>query len=175
MKCHCGSALNFDVCCEPLLNGKVYAESAEKLMRSRYSAYVLADIDYLKNTLAPESRSDFDPATTKQWAQQAKWKGLKILSTDQGLAGDKKGTVEFIATYEQDGEGLDHHEVSKFRKSDNGHWLFVDGDAHTHKEGEDHHHPKKQTVVRDQPKIGRNDPCTCGSGKKFKKCCGSET
>ena len=84
-------------------------------MRSRYSAYVLADIDYLKNTLAPESRSDFDPATTKQWAQQAKWKGLKILSTELGQADDKKGTVEFIATYEQDGEGLDHHEVSKFR------------------------------------------------------------
>ena len=117
MKCHCGSALNFDVCCEPILKGKSYPESAEKLMRSRYSAYVLADIDYLKNTLAPESRSDFDPATTKQWAQQAKWKGLKILSTELGQADDKKGTVEFIATYEQDGEGLDHHEVSKFRKS----------------------------------------------------------
>lgn len=173
VKCPCGSNENFDVCCEPFLKGTAFPESAEKLMRSRYSAYVLADIDYLKNTLAPESRSDFDPATTKQWAKEAKWKGLKILSTELGQKNDKKGTVEFIATYQQDGQGLDHHEVSKFRKGDNGHWLFIDGDAHTHKEGEDHNHAKPQTVVRDQPKIGRNDPCHCGSGKKFKKCCGS--
>ena len=143
-------------------------------MRSRYSAYACADIDYIKNTLAPESKSDFDIATTKKWAQEAKWKGLKIISTEKGQVSDKKGTVEFTATYEQDGETLDHHEVSQFRRNDAGKWLFVDGDAHTHKEGEDHHHNKPQTVVRQSPKVGRNDPCSCGSGKKFKKCCGTE-
>ncbi|OFZ29506.1 MAG: hypothetical protein A2622_07195 [Bdellovibrionales bacterium RIFCSPHIGHO2_01_FULL_40_29] len=174
MNCPCGSNQVFELCCEPYLKGKAFPETAEKLMRSRYTAYTQANIEYLRSTLAPESRSDFDPATTQQWAQQAKWKGLKILSTSDGGPQDKKGVVEFIATYEQGGEGLDHHEISQFRKGDNGRWLFIDGEAHTHKEGEDHHHAKPQTVVRDQPKIGRNDPCHCGSGKKFKKCCGTE-
>jgi SEC-C motif-containing protein len=72
-----------------------------------------------------------------------------------------------------DGEALDHHEVSSFRKSDSGQWYFVEGDSHTHAEGEGHHH-KPQTVQREGPKIGRNDPCVCGSGKKYKKCCGSD-
>ena len=127
----------------------------------------------LKNTLAPESRSDFDVAATKKWAEQSKWKGLKILSTEKGKETDKKGTVEFTATYEQDGETLEHHETSQFRKNDRGQWLFIDGDSHTHKAGESHHHAKQQTVQREAPKIGRNDPCHCGSGKKFKKCCGT--
>lgn len=172
MNCPCGSNKNFENCCEPFLLGNAVPETAEQLMRSRYTAYTKGDIDYLKKTLAPESRSDFDPKTTKEWAQQAKWKGLKILSTEKGQASDTKGVVEFTATYEQNGEGLDHHEVSKFRKGDNGQWFFVDGDAHTHREGETHHHHQQHTVVREAPKIGRNDACPCGSGKKYKKCCG---
>ncbi len=172
MTCYCGSTEAFNLCCEPFLIGKSFPETAEKLMRSRYSAFVTADVDYIKNTLAPESRTDFDVASTKKWAQEAKWKGLKILSTDKGQGTDKKGTVEFIATYQLEGETLDHHEVAQFRKNETGKWFFVEGDAHTHKEGEDHHHHKPQTVVRDTPKIGRNDPCLCGSGKKYKKCCG---
>ena len=171
MKCPCHSGEEFKNCCEPFLTGEKSPPTAEKLMRARYTAYATANIEYLKKTLAPESRSDFDPGTTKKWAQSAKWKNLKIVSTEKGTASDNKGTVEFIATYEQDGGGLDHHEVSQFRKSENGEWFFVDGDAHTHKEGEDHHGHKPQTITRDVPKIGRNDPCLCGSGKKYKKCC----
>lgn len=176
MKCACGSGRDFQNCCEPLLTGKSFAETAEQLMRSRYVAYATANISYLENTLAPESRTDFDAKATKQWAQQAKWKNLKIITTEKGMAEDNSGVVEFVATYEHDGQGLDHHEVSQFRKIDNR-WYFIDGDAHTHREGEDHNHGhvKPQTVVRDQPKVGRNDPCTCRSGKKYKKCCGTET
>jgi SEC-C motif domain protein len=170
MKCACGSNLDFANCCEPIIAGKAVAETAEKLMRSRYVAYVTADVDYLESSLAPESKADFDAKAAKQWAKQAKWKGLKIISTEKGGLDDTTGTVEFIATYEQGKEGFDHHEVSTFKKIKN-HWYFVDGEAHTHKEGEDHHHEKPQTVVRTEPKIGRNDPCSCGSGKKYKKCC----
>lgn len=170
-KCPCGSALEFNACCEPFIKGEAVPETAEKLMRSRYTAYTLADVSYIKKTLAPESRADFDEKGAMEWAQQAKWKGLKILSTEKGGASDKKGVVEFVATYEQGGETLEHHEVSQFRKGDRGQWLFVDGDAHSHKEGEGHqHHAKPQTVKRDAPKVGRNDPCPCGSGKKYKKC-----
>jgi SEC-C motif-containing protein len=172
MNCPCGSNLPFENCCEPLITGKAFADTAERLMRSRYTAYVRSNIDYLEKTLAPESRADFDAESAKQWAKQAQWKGLKINSTELGTSKDKIGTVEFTATYQQGRQTLDHHEVSQFRK-ENERWYFVDGESHTHKEGEAHHHHEKpQTVVREQPKIGRNDPCLCGSGKKYKKCCG---
>lgn len=171
--CPCGSGQKYKECCEPFLKGSAFPETAEQLMRSRYCAYTLVDVDYLKKTLAPESRTDFDAANTKTWAEQSQWKGLSILSTEKGTAVDKKGTVEFVAKFEQNGQVIEHHEVSQFRKNDKGQWFFVDGEAHTHKEGEGHHHhPKQHTVVREEPKIGRNDPCSCGSGKKFKKCCG---
>lgn len=173
MNCPCGSEKKFEACCKPFLSGEAFPETAEQLMRSRYSAFVKVDVDYIKKTLAPESRTDFDAKSTKDWAEQAKWKGLQILSTEKGQASDKKGVVEFIATYELEGEGFDHHEVSQFRKSEAGHWLFVEGDAHTHKEGQTHESHKQQTVQRDQPKIGRNDACPCGSGKKYKKCHGA--
>ena len=80
MKCYCQSGLNFSECCEPYLKGEKKAPTAENLMRSRYCAYATANIEYLKSTLAPESRHDFNSATTKKWAQSAKWKGLKIMS-----------------------------------------------------------------------------------------------
>ena len=174
MNCPCGSNQNFSLCCEPFLTGTAMPETAEQLMRSRYTAFTKADVDYLKKTLAPESRTDFDAASTKKWAEQSTWKGLQILSTEKGTADDKKGKVEFIATYKAEGEALDHHEVAQFRKADGGQWLFVDGDSHTHREGEghQHHHEKPQTVQRESPNIGRNDPCICGSAKKYKKCCG---
>lgn len=173
--CPCGSGANYSSCCEPFIRGTAKPPTAEKLMRSRYTAFTISDIDYLKKTLAPESSHDFDVKSTREWAQKSKWKGLKILSTDKGTENDKKGVVEFVATYEYKGDSIEHHEVSQFRKSPEGQWFFVDGDSHTHKEGEghQHHHPKQETVVRESPKVGRNDPCPCGSGKKFKKCHGA--
>ncbi|MGZ3726797.1 MAG: YchJ family protein [Pseudobdellovibrio sp.] len=176
MNCPCSSGQSYEACCGPFIKGEALPDTAEKLMRSRYTAFAKAEIEYLKKTLAPESRTDFDAVATKKWADQAKWKGLQILETKKGTASDNKGTVEFIATYEAEGEALDHHEVAQFRKTDSGQWYFVDGDSHTHKEGEGHqHHHKPQTVQRESPKIGRNDPCVCGSGKKYKKCCGAES
>lgn len=172
MNCPCGSKKDFAKCCQPIISGKEPAQTAEALMRSRYTAYTQADIAYVKKTLAPESSHDFNAADAKKWATQSEWKGLKIISTEKGGTDDTVGTVEFVATYAQQGETIEHHEVAKFRK-DKKQWLFVDAEAHTHKEGEDHHHHEKvQTYVRETAKVGRNDPCTCGSGKKYKKCCG---
>lgn len=172
MKCPCGSNETYENCCEPFIREKSRPETAEALMRSRYTAHALSEIPYIKKTLTPESRADFDPVATKEWAEGAKWLGLKILSTKRGGATDKKGTVEFVATYEQDGKTYEHHEVSEFRKNSQGRWLFVDGESHLHEEGQDHHHHEKpQPVVREAPKVGRNEPCPCGSGKKYKQCC----
>jgi SEC-C motif domain protein len=154
------------------LSGAAAAPTAEKLMRSRYTAFTRADIAYIKKTLGSAARKDFDAAEAKKWATESEWKGLKIISTQKGTETDKKGTVEFTVTFTQKGETLDHHEVAQFTKNDKGEWEYTDGDAHTHKEGEGHHHhhSHQQTIVREGPKVGRNDPCPCGSGKKYKKC-----
>lgn len=175
MTCACGSNLEFKNCCEPFITGTAHPETAEKLMRSRYTAYTMGNIAYIKKTLAPESQKDFDMQAAKEWATNAQWLGLKIMSMDKGSATDTEGTVEFTATFKEKGKTLEHHEVSEFRKNDKGHWLFVDGHAHTHEEGQGHHHHhhKQETVIRSSPKIGRNDPCPCGSQKKYKKCHGA--
>lgn len=174
MKCSCDSDKTFAECCEPFLNGSAEPRTAEELMRSRYTAYVKHDIGYIKKTLTQESASDFDMAAAKKWAEEVEWKGLKILSTEKGGPSDRDGKVEFCASFVQEGEALEHHEVSTFRKTKQGAWRFVDGEAHTHRAGEGHdHHARPETVVRESPKVGRNDPCPCGSGKKFKKCCGA--
>lgn len=161
MKCPCGSDLTFSKCCEKIIKGTIKPETAEALMRSRYTAYTLADIPYLEKTLAPESRSDFDAESTRKWAKESTWKGLKILSTEEGQSSDKKGMVEFIASFEQDGNLEEHHERSRFRKDESGQWFFIDGESLS----------PQATLVRTEAKIGRNDPCPCGSQKKYKKCC----
>lgn len=169
MNCPCGSSKSYADCCEPYLTGKANAPSPEALMRSRYTAYVKVNADYLRDTLAPEARHDFSEKDVREWSTQSEWKGLEIIRAE----GD---TVEFIAKYRAQGKVLEHHEVSKFRK-EGGKWYFVDGESHVHEEGKghEHHAPKEpqKPVVRAEPKLGRNDPCSCGSGKKFKKCHGA--
>lgn len=167
MLCACGSQKEYAKCCEPYIEGKEPAPSPEALMRSRYTAYVKVATKYLRDTLAPESRGDYSEADVLEWAKQSEWLGLEILKAE----GNK---VEFIAKYKAHNKVLEHHEVSTFRKEGN-HWYFVDGESHVHEEGKGHeHHAEPQKpVVRESPKVGRNDPCSCGSGKKFKKCCGA--
>ena len=175
MNCPCGTDQTYENCCGPFLEGKKLPETAEKLMRSRYTAYTRADIEYIKMTMVPEARKTFDPVATKEWAIGSKWKGLKIVNTSKGGPSDTVGMIEFIATYEKNGKGIDHHEVSQFRKNKDGQWLFVDGEGHEHNEGEGHHHHEPQvTYVREHSKVGRNDPCPCGSGKKYKNCHGRD-
>ncbi len=129
-------------------------------MRSRYTAFTLADVDYIEKTTDPSARSSFDRAQTLHWAKQSEWKGLEIVSCEDGGEKDSEGTVEFIARYDFEGASQEHHERAEFRKRD-GHWYFVDGKL-------------VQQPFRAEVKVGRNDPCTCGSGKKYKKCCGAQ-
>jgi SEC-C motif-containing protein len=140
-------------------------------MRSRYTAFAKGELSYIQKTLAPDKRQNFNEAEAKAWSKNSKWLGLEIVSVKKGLENDRRGTVEFNAKYEADGKVLEHHEVSEFRKEGET-WYFVDGEAHVHEEGQGHHHEPQQPLVREAPKVGRNDPCPCGSGKKFKKCCG---
>ena len=130
-------------------------------MRSRYSAYVVGAIDYLGDTLHPSHRSDWDRDATRRWAEDAEWLGLEILDSEAGQSGDETGVVEFAANFKENGELRRHHERSRFSRV-GGRWYYVDGDV-----------PKPRTQRHDGPKVGRNDPCPCGSGKKYKKCCGA--
>ncbi len=158
--CHCGSGLAYADCCGPFIAGERPAPTAEALMRSRYSAYVVEAIDYLGETLHPEHRSDWDRAATARWAAASQWLGLEVVATEAGGPDEETGMVEFIARFTENGQPRRHHERSRFERVD-GRWYYVDGEI-----------PKPQTQRKEGPRVGRNDPCPCGSGKKFKKCCG---
>jgi SEC-C motif-containing protein len=128
-------------------------------MRSRYAAFVKGEIAYLRTSHDPETREEFDEDSARQWATQADWKSFEVKRTEDGGEKDTTGVVEFVANYEVEGNAVRHHEISDFRRVE-GEWFFRDG------------REIPVTVRRDTPKVGRNDPCPCGSGKKFKKCCG---
>lgn len=157
-QCPCGSGLAYAECCEPRIKGTRPAETAEALMRSRYSAYVKVETDYIYETTHPKHREGYDHAGTKEWAESAEWKGLEIISVRNGGEGDLTGEVEFIARFDEKGEPRVHHELGLFKKEDAA-WFFTDGKA-----------AGQQPIVSN--KIGRNEPCPCGSGQKYKKCCG---
>lgn len=147
-------------CCKPYLEEGKAPPTAEALMRSRYTAFARGDIDYLEATLAPGTREDFDRKAITHWARQSQWLGLDVISTENGLESDDEGHVEFIAHFSLEGESYAHRERSLFRKTD-GRWYF-----------QEEANRKSQPIVKGaQP--GRNDPCPCGSGKKYKKCCGA--
>ncbi len=158
--CPCGSGSTYADCCEPIIKGEIFAETAEQVMRARYSAYAKVETDFLLKSLHPDHRNDHDDDQTRDWAANSEWEGLEIVNTENGGKDDASGTVEFIAQYTANGEKNSHHELASFIKQDDA-WYFTDGVAV----------PPKQ-VVRTGPKVGRNDPCPCGSGKKYKKCCG---
>lgn len=132
MNCYCCSGEDFADCCQPFLNGNSKPPTAEILMRSRYSAYVLKDVDYILHTTHPSTRKFHDRESIKNWAEQTSWQKLEILSTADGNAKDKKGTVEFKAHYlDADSQPHVHHEYSRFLK-ESGKWFFVDGKVYEH-------------------------------------------
>lgn len=128
-------------------------------MRSRYSAYVLRKIPYLSETHDPETLDEFDEEEAAAWAKAADWQGLEIVDRVRGKEKDNEGVVEFIARYRYRDNDLSHHERSSFVRIEDR-WYYTGGD------------PMTPPIRRETPKVGRNDPCPCGSQKKYKKCCG---
>lgn len=119
--CPCGSGQRYAACCGPLHAGEQPAASAEALMRSRYSAYVLKLADYLLATWHPSTRpSELDLA-----ADDSKWLGLDVKRHE--VQDDDRATVEFVARYRIAGRGHRLHELSRFVRED-GRWFYVDGD-----------------------------------------------
>lgn len=125
--CYCCSGKNFEECCKSILEGSRKAGTAEELMRSRYSAYATALIEYLMKTTHSATRKFYDAKAIESWAISSKWIQLEIVKTEKGMSDDFEGFVEFKATY-QDKEGkiIVHHENSHFLK-EKGEWFFLEG------------------------------------------------
>jgi len=127
MTCPCCSGQPFAVCCEPILKGTQPAGTAEALMRSRYTAYVKADVAYLLQSTHPSQRKYYSAKDLLQWATSSQWLRLEILSTQKGQGTDLEGKVEFKAYYvDNKAWSQIHHEHSTFKK-EGGKWYFVEG------------------------------------------------
>lgn len=129
-------------------------------MCARYSAYAVHEIDFIIDSCEHgEGINEIDRESTRTWSEESVWHSLKILRTEKGGENDSEGVVEFEATYTRKGIRDVHHETGMFKKID-GRWIYSSGSV------------AAMTVVREGRKIGRNEPCPCGSGKKYKHCCG---
>jgi len=144
--CPCGSGIALDDCCGKWHQGQP-APSAERLMRSRYSAYTLGLIDYLVATTLPAQQAALDRDSMRAWSLGSTWLGLEV--EDSELI-DTHAFVTFTARW-HDGDGEHRHRERSAFVQQAGRWYFIDPTAPL--------------------KAGRNDPCPCGSGQKFKKCC----
>jgi SEC-C motif domain protein len=154
--CPCDSGEQYARCCEPYLLAKEIPKTSEQLMRSRYCAFVLVKVGYIQETMRDAALKKFDFEDTREWTASLRWLGLEVLHSEQHA---DVGYVEFIARYVSS-EGTEEvmHEKSKFKRYA-GRWYYVNAVQRLN----------SGSVVK---KIGRNDPCHCGSGRKFKKCCG---
>ena len=144
--CPCGSGIALDDCCGKWHQGQP-APSAERLMRSRYSAYTLSLIDYLVATTLPAQQAALDRDSMRAWSLGSTWLGLEVEGSELI---DTHAFVTFTARG-HDGDGEHRHRERSAFVQQAGRWYFID-----------------PTVPL---KAGRNDPCPCGSGQKFKKCC----
>lgn len=169
--CPCGSQKLIEKCCGQFLSGTQKPSTAEELMRSRYTAFVKGEIRYLKKTSTGKALLEFNEDEATQWSCKSEWLGLRILTTKMGKNDDSKGVIEFIATYRYKNQTYEHHEKSLFEKDSDGFWFFIDSDS-TAIEVDNYSRQSKTASFDKGKSIGRNDPCICGSGKKYKKCCG---
>jgi SEC-C motif-containing protein len=153
--CRCGSGLDYLQCCAPFHHGAALPPTALALMRSRFTAYCLRNASYLLETWAAHTR----PIAISFANDHQQWQKLAIIRTKAGGISDSNGIVEFTAHYIEDGQSLCMNERSRFVKT-GGRWFYLDG------------------VVSCLPETGKqtgpskNARCSCGSGKKFKRCCG---
>ncbi|AKH69790.1 hypothetical protein IMCC21906_02122 [Spongiibacter sp. IMCC21906] len=148
--CPCCSGLDYEECCCPLLQGIDVAQTPEALMRSRFVAFARKAHGYLISTWHHSRRINEDETTLKSSFAGIRWTRLDII--DAPAYTENRGEVEFVAFYvdEEDKPGQ-LHERSRFVR-EKGHWLYLDGD------------------ILPPVKLGRNDPCWCGSQNKLKAC-----
>lgn len=119
--CSCGNAIPYQNCCEPFINGTTKPVTAEQLMRSRFSAYTIADADYLMKTTHISTRKFHRKSKILTWAKSNKWYHLKILESNEN-------SVTFKAFFiDQYGSEKIHFEKSQFI-FENRSWFYIDGE-----------------------------------------------
>jgi len=153
--CPCGSGRAFAACCEPILKRERKAATAEELMRSRFTAHAVRDFEHLHRTYRETAGTPYVPAPD---APELAWTRLVVHAHEAG-ARPEVAFVDFTAYFaDEDGEHA-VHEKSEFVR-EGGEWLYTRAVR------------SGPAPVRAAAKVGRNEPCPCGSGKKFKQCCG---
>lgn len=148
-RCPCGSGNLLGHCCGQYHAG-ANAPSAESLMRSRYSAYVLGMVDYLVATTLPAQQQALDRDAMSAWSSQSTWLGLEVEGSEVFASHPGHAQVTFVAHW-HDAQGKHYHRECSAFVQVSGRWYFLDPTAPL--------------------KAGRNDPCPCQGGQKFKKCC----
>ena len=167
-ECPCGSVFPYTDCCGLLIRDSTVADTAEDLMRSRYTAHVVEEWDYLVKTRRADERKDLkDLAIANEGVE---WKKLEVFNSHKGGSGDDEGEVTYSATFEKNGKTETLKETAIFVKEE-GRWVYC-GERSQPKITPPKVSRSGKPFVRSEAKVGRNDPCSCGSGKKFKKCCG---
>ncbi|CAN5360010.1 YchJ family protein [soil metagenome] len=124
--CPCGSGKSYIACCEPYIIGKHIAATPEALMRSRYSAYTQANVEYIKETMQGEPTVNFDAEQVRAWAKQVEWLGLRVFGSRISLQDKNVGYVEFRASYRLAGKKQHIHEISEFHREE-GRWYYIGG------------------------------------------------
>ena len=159
--CPCGTGKQYKDCCQPFHTRSDWPEDPETLMRSRYSAFVKGEVTYIVDSTDPSRRAGVKEKDLQDWSAGSEWLGLTIHGSEGGGPEQNEGTVDFEAHYrvQESGEEVFHRELATFRRKE-GRWFFHDGKVRGH-----------DPITNNEEKVGRNDPCPCGSGKKFKKCC----
>ncbi len=153
--CYCGSESKFDVCCLPLIKGETFAETAEQLMRSRFSAFCSGHSQYLLDTHHPDFHRGLTVQQLDESCKNTRWVKLDVLDAES--VSDVNAKVHFRAWY-LEGALLTYLEENSSFVKEGRYWLYTEGEFIP---------PQSSLCV----KIGRNDACPCRSGKKFKKCC----
>lgn len=123
--CPCKSRETYAACCQPFHLGRAKPDTAEQLMRSRYSAYFFRLVDYLVATTHPDTRERELKAHLEETIHEANWRFLTILGSSKGGPDDKTGKVEFVAEYFENGQAHELHERSRFKRY-KGAWKYLD-------------------------------------------------
>lgn len=124
--CPCDAQNLYATCCGRFLDGQMVPDSAQALMRSRYTAYTLGKIEFIQKTMCGPAAKNFNPVDAKRWASNAQWKRLKILRDFPHPTAPDRHYVEFVADYIAQNKKHRLQELSEFQRID-GHWFYVDG------------------------------------------------
>ena len=153
--CSCGSGQLFEACCEPVLGDLRRAATAEQLMRARFTAHVAHNFKFLHDSYKATAGK---PYVAEEGDPGIVWTKL-VVHSHEALPDGEKAFVDFSAYGVEEGVEKVLHEKAEFQRVD-GAWLYT-------REARLGPAPYKAST----PKVGRNDPCPCGSGKKYKQCC----